>query len=174
MDAIRRTYDIGIKPMNSEEYWEPSDLIKPIAPRIFRPPGRSRKKRTEASRPPPPPPNNGEKVRRTFQVTYSKCGDKGHYYKTCKGAPSNPNWQPKTKKPRQRNGETNSENIADPNQAKVRKNKKKMPKKPFVPREPEGIQVSQEPQVEIPLSQSAPPIVDPGVMNYSMPPQRLV
>ncbi|MED6190022.1 hypothetical protein PIB30_101689 [Stylosanthes scabra] len=68
MDAMRRTYDIGIKPVNSEEYWEPCDLIRPIAPKIFKPPGRPRKTRTEAGRPPPPPqPNNAEKEHNTEQ-----------------------------------------------------------------------------------------------------------
>ncbi|MED6117293.1 hypothetical protein PIB30_108621, partial [Stylosanthes scabra] len=62
MDAIRRTYDICIKPVNSEQYWEPNDLPKPTAPRIFRPPGRPQKKRTEAGAPhPPPAPVNGDK-----------------------------------------------------------------------------------------------------------------
>ncbi|XP_052111595.1 uncharacterized protein LOC110276038 [Arachis duranensis] len=42
----------------------------------------------------------GEKMKRSFQVTCSKCNEKGHNYKTCKGAPSNPNWKPKKKKPK--------------------------------------------------------------------------
>ncbi|MED6149532.1 hypothetical protein PIB30_063461 [Stylosanthes scabra] len=33
----------------------------------------------------------GNKVKKTCQVICSKCGEKSHYYKTCKGAPKNPN-----------------------------------------------------------------------------------
>ncbi|MED6208888.1 hypothetical protein PIB30_049336 [Stylosanthes scabra] len=99
MDAIRATYDIHINPVNSEEFWHPTDGPKPIAPRIFRPPGRPRKKRTEAAAL-PPPAVNGDKFRRTFQVTYNKCGERGHYYKTCKGAPQLRDWLPKKKKPK--------------------------------------------------------------------------
>ncbi|RYR19895.1 hypothetical protein Ahy_B03g064810 isoform A [Arachis hypogaea] len=39
------------------------------------------------------------KLKRSFVVSCSKCGEKGHNYKTCKGAPSNPNWKPKTRHP---------------------------------------------------------------------------
>ncbi|MED6164859.1 hypothetical protein PIB30_094173 [Stylosanthes scabra] len=39
-------------------------------------------------------------LKRTFKVTCAKCGEKGHNYKTCKGAPANPNWKPKTRRPR--------------------------------------------------------------------------
>ncbi|MED6118057.1 hypothetical protein PIB30_115898, partial [Stylosanthes scabra] len=68
MDAIRRTYDICPKPVNSEHFWEHNEEApRAVAPRIFRPPGRPRKKRTEAGHPPPPPPINGDKVRRTVQ-----------------------------------------------------------------------------------------------------------
>ncbi|XP_057756321.1 formin-like protein 5 [Arachis stenosperma] len=40
----------------------------------------------------------GEKLKRSFKVTCSKCGATGHNYKTCKGTPSDLNWKPKTKK----------------------------------------------------------------------------
>ncbi|MED6214353.1 hypothetical protein PIB30_102224 [Stylosanthes scabra] len=40
----------------------------------------------------------GDKLKKTFKVTCSKCGEKGHTYKTCKGAPSNPNWKPRRNK----------------------------------------------------------------------------
>ncbi|MED6191076.1 hypothetical protein PIB30_112557, partial [Stylosanthes scabra] len=62
MDAIRATYDIHVNPVNSEEFWYPTAGEKPTAPRIIRPPGRPRKKRTEAARP-PPPPINGDKAK---------------------------------------------------------------------------------------------------------------
>ncbi|MED6128375.1 hypothetical protein PIB30_097126 [Stylosanthes scabra] len=143
MDAIRVTYDIHVNPVNSEEFWYPTAGEKPTAPRIIRPPGLPRKKRTEAARP-PPAPINGDKVRRTFQVTCSKCGEKGHYYKTCKGAPQRKYWQPKRKKAK----------------AKARRQKKKMPKKPHVPTDP---------REEIPISQSAPPTVGDAAEANSQP-----
>ncbi|MED6227601.1 hypothetical protein PIB30_115314, partial [Stylosanthes scabra] len=92
--------------MTSEEFWYPTDAPRPTAPRIVRPPGRPKKKRTKAARP-PPPAAHGDKVRRTFQVTCSKCGEKGHYYKTCKGAPRNNNWQPKKKWPKMKKADQN-------------------------------------------------------------------
>ncbi|MED6105956.1 hypothetical protein PIB30_000078 [Stylosanthes scabra] len=33
MDAIRATYDIHVNPVNSEEFWYPTEGLKPIAPR---------------------------------------------------------------------------------------------------------------------------------------------
>ncbi|RYR16037.1 hypothetical protein Ahy_B04g073032 [Arachis hypogaea] len=82
MEAIRKTYDICINPNDP--------------PRIVRPTGRLTKRRKEAIQ--PRAPTNGHKVRMTFQVTCSKCEEKGDYFKTCKEAPKNPNWQPKRKK----------------------------------------------------------------------------
>ncbi|MED6133475.1 hypothetical protein PIB30_028541 [Stylosanthes scabra] len=40
----------------------------------------------------------GHKLKKTFRVTCSKCGEKGHNFKTCKGAAANPKWKPKTRK----------------------------------------------------------------------------
>ncbi|XP_057734851.1 uncharacterized protein LOC130950367 [Arachis stenosperma] len=48
----------------------------------------------------------GDKLKRSFQVTCSKCNEKGHNYKTCKGAPSNPNWKPKKKKAKKTDANT--------------------------------------------------------------------
>ncbi|XP_020981432.1 uncharacterized protein LOC110272973 [Arachis duranensis] len=89
MKTIRKTYGICFNPVNSKEFWEPSDQLKPDPLRIVRPAGRPTKRRKEAVQ--PPAPVDGNKVRRTFHVTCSKCGEKGHYFKTCKGAPKNPN-----------------------------------------------------------------------------------
>ncbi|KAL4299827.1 hypothetical protein AHAS_Ahas17G0139800 [Arachis hypogaea] len=96
MDAIRKTYDICINPVPSEEFWEPTDQLKADPPKIVRPVGRPVKRRKESAT--PPAPSDGSKVRRTFQVTCSKCGEAGHYFKTCKGVPKNPNWQPKRRR----------------------------------------------------------------------------
>ncbi|RYR31590.1 hypothetical protein Ahy_B01g056415 [Arachis hypogaea] len=71
IEAIRKTYDIRINPMNSEEFWEPTDLFKSEAPRIVRSASRPRMNRREAAQ--PPLPANRNKVRRTFQVTCNKC-----------------------------------------------------------------------------------------------------
>ncbi|MED6109534.1 hypothetical protein PIB30_034659 [Stylosanthes scabra] len=144
--------------MNNEEFWYPTEGDKLTAPRIIIPPGRPRKKRTEVAIF-PPQPINGDKVRRTFQVTCSKCGEKGHYYKTCKGAPQSKDWQPKTKKPKVHKSDASTQqsdksNAPEPRIdeiiARARRQRKKMPKKPHVPAD------SRE---EIPLSQSAPPTV---------------
>ncbi|MED6129664.1 hypothetical protein PIB30_110162 [Stylosanthes scabra] len=128
-NAIRATYDICINPMTSEEFWYPTDAPRPTAPRIVRPPGRPRKKRTEAARPPPPAAH----------------GDK-----------------PKKKRPKMKKADQNLDENAGTSAGtkpepslddildKARRQKKKMPKKPNVP---------QDPRDEIPVSQSAPPVM---------------
>ncbi|MED6133116.1 hypothetical protein PIB30_025594 [Stylosanthes scabra] len=59
----------------------------------------------------------GNKVRKTCQVTCAKCGEQGHHYKTCKGAPKDPNWKTKSRQTKKaKSGE------------KARKNKKKKPR----------------------------------------------
>ncbi|MED6133868.1 hypothetical protein PIB30_032331 [Stylosanthes scabra] len=121
---------------------------------------------------------NPNKVRKTFEVTCSKCGEKGHYYRTCKNNPQDPNSKPMTKKERratnggaaatasssQQNNTQNQVELHVSNDAgnvnnttldpivKAKKNKKKMPKP--------GVRVKppkEKPQSdEIPISQSAP------------------
>ncbi|RYR11939.1 hypothetical protein Ahy_B04g069440 [Arachis hypogaea] len=84
MDAVRKTYDLCVNPVNSKKFWEKTNHPKPQPPRIVRLAGRPKKRQTESGAPLPPPPH--------------KCGEKGYYYKTCKGAPVKPDWQPKRKK----------------------------------------------------------------------------
>ncbi|MED6201936.1 hypothetical protein PIB30_100164 [Stylosanthes scabra] len=67
-----------------------------------------------------------------------------------------------------------SEPTLEERREKARKKKKRMPKRPFMPQGTEGSQVPQEEQVEIPLSQSAPPAMDSGVLTSSLPEQRPV
>nr|XP_029144759.1 uncharacterized protein LOC112710546 [Arachis hypogaea] len=92
MDAVRATYGDSIKPVNSEEFWEETNRLRPEAPIIRRPPGRPTKKRAVDVVAESQMQQQGHKVRKSFQVTCSKCGQKGHYHMTCKGAPANPNW----------------------------------------------------------------------------------
>ncbi|MED6126363.1 hypothetical protein PIB30_077655 [Stylosanthes scabra] len=122
---------------------------------------------------------NPNKVRKTFEVTCNKCGEKGHYYKTCKNYPQDPNWKPMTKKERRtaKGGcastatanssqpshtqvetevmDNAASNVNNPNMdpdARARKNKQKIPK-PGVRVKPQ----KKKPQSdEIPISQSAP------------------
>ncbi|XP_016167221.1 uncharacterized protein LOC107609716 [Arachis ipaensis] len=187
MDAVRKTYDLCVNPVNSKKFWEKTDHPKPQPPRIVRPAGRPKKRRTESGAPPPPPPVIGDKMKRTFQVTYSKCGEKGHYYKTCKGAPAKPDWQPKRKKAKVASkalvamtenvapvlppignvagidGGVNNIPVEEPEPINLdpldtaRKNKKKMPKRPHV--EPDEINISQTaPTAEVPETDQTTPI----------------
>nr|XP_025611893.1 uncharacterized protein LOC112705273 [Arachis hypogaea] len=55
MDAVRKTYDLCVNLVNSEEFWEKTDHPKPQPPRIVTPAGRPKKRRTESGAPPPPP-----------------------------------------------------------------------------------------------------------------------
>ncbi|XP_015960340.1 branchpoint-bridging protein-like [Arachis duranensis] len=86
-----------IKPVNSEEYWTPCDAPRTEPPNIKRPAHRPKMKRNVD---PVEPEMHATKVKKTIEVTCSKCGQLGHYYKTCKNDPKDPNWQPLTKKER--------------------------------------------------------------------------
>ncbi|XP_020992587.2 uncharacterized protein LOC107479903 [Arachis duranensis] len=98
MESIRKTYEHFIQPVTSEEYWTRSEFTKPAPPVLKRPIGRPKVHNRQKD--PAEAVIDGDKLKRSFYVTCSKCGERGHNYKTCKGAPSNPNWKPKTKKPR--------------------------------------------------------------------------
>ncbi|RYR34869.1 hypothetical protein Ahy_A10g049916 [Arachis hypogaea] len=97
MQSIKETYMHCIKPVNSEEYWTPCDALRTELPNIKGPAHRPKMKRkvdlVETGM-------HATKAKKTFEVTCSKCGQLGHYYKTCKNDPKDPNWQPLTKKER--------------------------------------------------------------------------
>ncbi|XP_016195419.1 mucin-7-like [Arachis ipaensis] len=97
MESIHKTYAHSIQPVPSQEFWTRSEYSRPDPPIIKRPIGRPKvhnKQKGLAE----PMMQHGAKLKRSFKVTCSKCGSEGHNYKTCKGAPSNPNWKVKTKK----------------------------------------------------------------------------
>ncbi|MED6139527.1 hypothetical protein PIB30_084635 [Stylosanthes scabra] len=50
----------------------------------------------------------GNKLNRTFRVTYAKCGAQGHNYKTCKGPPANPGWKLRTSRKKKTTGGSTS------------------------------------------------------------------
>ncbi|RYQ94357.1 hypothetical protein Ahy_B08g089263 [Arachis hypogaea] len=85
--AARATYQPCIQPVNSEEYWDKIEVINPIPPKLKRPIGRPVKRRKKE---PSENETSGSKVKKTFRVTCSKCGETGHNQKTCKG-PAAPN-----------------------------------------------------------------------------------
>ncbi|XP_057729996.1 vegetative cell wall protein gp1-like [Arachis stenosperma] len=97
MESIRRTYAHCIKPVPSPEFWVGTEFSKPDPPIIKRPIGRPKVQNRQKD--PAEPLMQEGKLKRSFVVSCSKCGEKGHNYKTCKGAPSNPNWKPKTRRP---------------------------------------------------------------------------
>ncbi|QHO52270.1 uncharacterized protein DS421_2g38000 [Arachis hypogaea] len=49
-------------------------------------------------------------AKKTFAVTCSKCGQKGHYYKTCPNTAQDSNWKPMTKKERRAQKKTTTHN----------------------------------------------------------------
>ncbi|MED6174201.1 hypothetical protein PIB30_066745 [Stylosanthes scabra] len=99
MESIRKTYSHFIQPVPSEKCWPKYDFVKPAAPIIKRPIGRPKVHKRKKD--PAEALMQGDKLKKSFQVTCSKCGQKGHNFKTCKGAPSKPNWQPCRKKAKQ-------------------------------------------------------------------------
>ncbi|MED6163483.1 hypothetical protein PIB30_080344 [Stylosanthes scabra] len=133
---------------------------------------------------------NPNKVRKTFEVTCSKCGENGHYYRTCKNNPQDPNWKALTKKERRATKGGAAATASSPQQnstqveshvsndagnvnnttrdpvAKARKNKKKIPKP--------GVRVKppkEKPQTdEIPISQSAPNAEEQPIIRPQPPP----
>ncbi|MED6113122.1 hypothetical protein PIB30_067959 [Stylosanthes scabra] len=98
MEAIHATYKFNISPVPSKEYWTTTKYMKTDPPFIKRPIGRPKvhdRKRDQVE-----DLIEGHKLKKTFMITCSKCGENGHNFKPCKGAPSNPNWKPKTRKNR--------------------------------------------------------------------------
>ncbi|RYR57478.1 hypothetical protein Ahy_A05g023211 [Arachis hypogaea] len=85
--TARTTYQPCIQPVNSEENWDKIEVINPIPPKLKRPVGRPVKRRKKE---PFENETSGSKVKKTFRVTCSKCGETGHNQKTCKG-PAAPN-----------------------------------------------------------------------------------
>ncbi|MED6218541.1 hypothetical protein PIB30_027467 [Stylosanthes scabra] len=142
MDSIRTTYSHFIKPVNSEHYSTSTGAPKTLPPPIKRLAHRLAKKRrvdVAAER-----EMHAHKVRKTFEVTCSRCGQQGHYYRTCKNPPLDPNWKPFTKKNRE---------LQKGSQEKAKKNKKKMLLKPGVRVKPPKQRAQND---EIPISQNAP------------------
>ncbi|MED6178630.1 hypothetical protein PIB30_109417, partial [Stylosanthes scabra] len=92
-----------------EAYWTTTAYIKTEPPVIKRPIGRpkvhSRKRDLVEVL------IEGDKLKKSFKVTCSKCGEKGHNYKTCKGAPANP--APKTNSRKKRRGESSTQDACD-------------------------------------------------------------
>ncbi|KAL4382225.1 hypothetical protein AHAS_Ahas04G0212200 [Arachis hypogaea] len=192
MQSIRATYMHCIKPVNSEEYWTPCDAPRMEPPNIKRPAHRPKMKRKVD---PVEPEMHATKAKKTFEVTCSKCGQLGHYYKTCKNDPKDPNWQPLTKKERRAGKgkglqivpfDTNQNRVQDVGtnvnlnnpsvqppppmdpQTKAKKYKKKLPKTMHN----KGTSGQQEQGEEIPLSQNAPQAdeVAGEAMNLNQPP----
>ncbi|MED6177048.1 hypothetical protein PIB30_094059 [Stylosanthes scabra] len=96
MVSIHETYKYHIQPVPSEQYWSTINYLKTDAPIIKRPIGRP--KVHNRKRDPVEDLIQGDKLKRTFRITCVKCGEKGHNYKTCKGAPVALNWKPKTRR----------------------------------------------------------------------------
>ncbi|XP_025608001.1 uncharacterized protein [Arachis hypogaea] len=90
MESIHKTYAHCIQPVPSEEFWTRTEYSRPDPPIIKRPIGRP-KVHNRQKDPAEPMMQQGDKLKRSFKVTCSKCGSLGYNYKTCKGAPSDPN-----------------------------------------------------------------------------------
>ncbi|KAI9078252.1 hypothetical protein K1719_039754 [Acacia pycnantha] len=89
MDALHATYEHTLNPVNSCEYWPSSDEPKPVPPPPKRPSKCTQKHRRKD--PTEVEEKSTTKLKRTRLVKCSKCGQLGHYAKTCKGplAPRN-------------------------------------------------------------------------------------
>ncbi|XP_016169085.1 extensin-like [Arachis ipaensis] len=112
MESLKRTYSHCIKPVLSAEFWPRTEYSQPEPPIIKRPIGRPKVHNRQKD--PAEPLMQGGKLKKSFSVACSKCGEKGYNYKTCKGAPSNPNWKPKTKKPKKKEGGSSQQLVVLP------------------------------------------------------------
>ncbi|XP_061362271.1 uncharacterized protein LOC133306022 [Gastrolobium bilobum] len=83
LDALHATYAHTLNPVNSDKYWPSSDEPKPLPPTLKRPIGRPKKHRRKD--PSEEQGNSKKKVERTYVAKCPKCGQHGHYAKTCKG-----------------------------------------------------------------------------------------
>ncbi|MED6197866.1 hypothetical protein PIB30_060803 [Stylosanthes scabra] len=97
--AIRKKHE---NPEDYVHHWLCMDSIHATYKPIERPKVHARK------RDPVEVLIEGDKLKKTFSVTCSKCGEKDHNYKTCKGAPKNPNPKPSTRK--KKRGESSTQN----------------------------------------------------------------
>ncbi|XP_061348984.1 uncharacterized protein LOC133294346 [Gastrolobium bilobum] len=83
VDALHATYEHILNPVNSQQYWPACDAPKPLPPRLKRLIGCPKKHRKKD--PTEELMKTNKKITKTYTVQCSKCGETGHYPKTCKG-----------------------------------------------------------------------------------------
>ncbi|XP_061346136.1 uncharacterized protein LOC133291821 [Gastrolobium bilobum] len=83
VDVLHATYEHTLNLVNSQQYWPACDALKPLPPRLKMPIGRPKKHRKKD--PTEELMKTNKKLRKTYTVQCSKCGETGHYPKTCKG-----------------------------------------------------------------------------------------
>ncbi|XP_061360311.1 uncharacterized protein LOC133304316 [Gastrolobium bilobum] len=86
VDALHATYAHTLNLVNSDKYWPSSDEPKPLPPKLKRPIGRPKKHRKKD--PTKEQGSSTKKVKRTYAAKCPKCGQTGHYAKSCKGPPT--------------------------------------------------------------------------------------
>ncbi|XP_057434510.1 leucine-rich repeat extensin-like protein 5 [Lotus japonicus] len=99
MGAYRSTYEFYVHPTRSQQYWEPTDYVKPLPPKVpKRKDGRPKRKRRRDATEQQVAEGSRTRLRRTYpDITCTRCGLTGHNSRGChrQGVSRMPrNWVP--------------------------------------------------------------------------------
>lgn len=99
MGAYRSTYEFYVHPTRSQQYWEPTDYVKPLPPNVpKRKAGRPKRKRRRDATEQQVAGGSRTRLRRTYpDITCTRCGLTGHNSRGChrQGVSRMPrNWVP--------------------------------------------------------------------------------
>lgn len=85
LEAYNATYKFCVRPAEGQEYWEPTDYIRPVPAPIRKRPGRPKKARRKDANE-EGTSSRRTKIKRAYQTKHcSRCGLEGHTMNRCSG-----------------------------------------------------------------------------------------